>query len=266
MPRSGQEDVRSPGARNQVARAFEGARVRPSGESTAGSRAPRAAIRFDAVREAREPERSGSCLAPGPTRLTVAASSTGDHALQLRRGSANAARMSLTTLARQPSSALYVSSEGAPSASDSGCSVHRPQRRTSGFVQSGLSSLILPFPAFWQVAAADFRGRDSDESRGWHAPVAGSPTPVTGVGARPLLLVVRDGYTLFTGWGYVVSSSITSSGDWANAFRELPAVWQWRPARWRWRLRRSTSCQYGSLRSSCARSSGRLGRSAPGDC
>lgn len=37
-------------------------------------------------------------------------------------------------------------------------------------------------------------------------------------------------YNLFTGWGYVVSSSITNSGDWANAFRGLPAVWRWRPA------------------------------------
>jgi hypothetical protein len=132
VPRSGQEDVRSPGARNQVARAFEGARVRPSGESTAGSRAPRAAIGFDAVPEAREPERSGSCLAQGPTRLMAAASSTGDHALQLRRGSANAARRSLATLARRPSSALSVGSEGAPAASDRGCSVDLQQRKTSG--------------------------------------------------------------------------------------------------------------------------------------
>jgi hypothetical protein len=31
-------------------------------------------------------------------------------------------------------------------------------------------------------------------------------------------------YNLFTGWGYIVSSSITNSGDWANAFRGLPGV------------------------------------------
>lgn len=37
-------------------------------------------------------------------------------------------------------------------------------------------------------------------------------------------------YNLFTGWGYVVSSSLTNSGDWANAFTGLPAVWQWRAA------------------------------------
>jgi uncharacterized protein with PQ loop repeat len=37
-------------------------------------------------------------------------------------------------------------------------------------------------------------------------------------------------YNLFTGWGYLVSSSITNSGDWAQAFRALPAVWQWRAA------------------------------------
>lgn len=35
-------------------------------------------------------------------------------------------------------------------------------------------------------------------------------------------------YSLFTGWGYVVSSSITNLGDWANALRGLPAVWHWR--------------------------------------
>jgi hypothetical protein len=34
-------------------------------------------------------------------------------------------------------------------------------------------------------------------------------------------------YNLFTGWGYVVSSSLSNSGDLANAFRGAPA-WHWR--------------------------------------
>ena len=35
-------------------------------------------------------------------------------------------------------------------------------------------------------------------------------------------------YNLFTGWGYVVSSSLSNSGDLANAFRMAPAAWHWR--------------------------------------
>jgi hypothetical protein len=35
-------------------------------------------------------------------------------------------------------------------------------------------------------------------------------------------------YNLFTGWGYVVSSSLGNSGDLANAFRAAPAAWHWR--------------------------------------
>jgi hypothetical protein len=35
-------------------------------------------------------------------------------------------------------------------------------------------------------------------------------------------------YNLFTGWGYVVSSSLGNSGDLANAFRAAPPAWHWR--------------------------------------
>ena len=35
-------------------------------------------------------------------------------------------------------------------------------------------------------------------------------------------------YNLFTGWGYVVSSSLSNSGDLANAFRAAPQAWHWR--------------------------------------
>jgi hypothetical protein len=35
-------------------------------------------------------------------------------------------------------------------------------------------------------------------------------------------------YNLFTGWGYVVSSSLSNSGDLANAFRSASPVWHWR--------------------------------------
>jgi hypothetical protein len=35
-------------------------------------------------------------------------------------------------------------------------------------------------------------------------------------------------YNLFTGWGYVVSSSLSNSGDLANAFRAVPLAWHWR--------------------------------------
>jgi hypothetical protein len=35
-------------------------------------------------------------------------------------------------------------------------------------------------------------------------------------------------YNLFTGWGYVVSSSLSNSGDLANAFRAAPPAWHWR--------------------------------------
>jgi hypothetical protein len=35
-------------------------------------------------------------------------------------------------------------------------------------------------------------------------------------------------YNLFTGWGYVVSSSLGNSGDLANAFRAASPAWHWR--------------------------------------
>jgi hypothetical protein len=35
-------------------------------------------------------------------------------------------------------------------------------------------------------------------------------------------------YNLFTGWGYVVSSSLSNSGDLANAFRAASPTWHWR--------------------------------------
>ena len=35
-------------------------------------------------------------------------------------------------------------------------------------------------------------------------------------------------YNLFTGWGYVVSSSLSNSGDLANALRAAPPAWHWR--------------------------------------
>ncbi|MBZ5555084.1 MAG: hypothetical protein LAO21_20405 [Acidobacteriia bacterium] len=35
-------------------------------------------------------------------------------------------------------------------------------------------------------------------------------------------------YNLFTGWGYVVTSSLTNSGDLANAFRGVSTQFQWR--------------------------------------
>jgi len=35
-------------------------------------------------------------------------------------------------------------------------------------------------------------------------------------------------YNLFTGWGYVVSSSLSNSGDLANAFRAASPAWHWR--------------------------------------
>jgi hypothetical protein len=35
-------------------------------------------------------------------------------------------------------------------------------------------------------------------------------------------------YNLFTGWGHVVSSSLSNSGDLANAFRAAPPAWHWR--------------------------------------
>jgi hypothetical protein len=36
-------------------------------------------------------------------------------------------------------------------------------------------------------------------------------------------------YNLFTGWGYVLSSSLGNSGDLANAFRGASPAWHWRP-------------------------------------
>lgn len=33
-------------------------------------------------------------------------------------------------------------------------------------------------------------------------------------------------YNLFSAWGYIVTSTISSSGDWANALRGVPLAWQ----------------------------------------
>ena len=35
-------------------------------------------------------------------------------------------------------------------------------------------------------------------------------------------------YNLFTGWGYVLSSGLSNSGDLANAFRAASPAWHWR--------------------------------------